>query len=398
MLHACDPRRKQGPFVPLNCSALSKNLAESELFGHRRGAFSGALDDRVGLVRSADQGVLFLDEIAELDWDLQAKLLRVVQEGRVLPVGCDRETSVDVRVVAATHRDLGSLVSQGRFREDLFYRLSVVSVKLPPLRERREDIPDLVRHFASKHAGLTQGSPRAAAEDCLGALRRLRFPGNVRELENLVRSALSTIDHDGPIPLCNLPRETLEELAAPASTEAEESATEPAGAPIDWSLSRAVRRAEHRALQAEGDQSLKGTKYVWLTSPENWRKEQRVVFRALRGDNLKVGRAFAIKEQFRGFWNYTYAGAARTFYKSWHFWATHSRLKPIRDAAMTLWRHQPGLFAYFRHRISNAVAEGLNSKIQMIKSGARGFRNFQNYRTAILFHCGGLKMRPHKCR
>lgn len=159
-----------------------------------------------------------------------------------------------------------------------------------------------------------------------------------------------------------------------------------------------VRRAEHKTFQAEGNQSLKGTKYVWLTSPENWRKDQREVFRALRSDNLKVGRAFAIKEQFRSFWNYTYAGAARNFYKSWHFWATHSRLKPIREAAMTLWRHQPGLFAYFKHRISNAVAEGLNSKIQLIKSGARGFRNFQNYRTAILFHCGGLNMRPHSCR
>jgi len=159
-----------------------------------------------------------------------------------------------------------------------------------------------------------------------------------------------------------------------------------------------VRRAEHRTLQAEGDQSLKNTKFIWLTNPENWREGQREVFRALRSNNLKVGRAFAIKEQFRSFWGYRYAGAARTFYKSWHFWATHSQLKPMRDAAMTLWRHQPGLFAYFKHRISNAVAEGLNSKIQLIKAGARGFRNFRNYRTAILFHCGGLNMRPHTCR
>lgn len=159
-----------------------------------------------------------------------------------------------------------------------------------------------------------------------------------------------------------------------------------------------VRKWEHKRLMEEGDERLKGTKYVWLTNPGNWTTEQKTVFRSLQSVNLKVGRAFALKEQFRGLWSYWNAGSARTFYRRWHFWATHSRLKPVIEAAATVRRHLEGIFNYFRHRISNAVAEGLNSKIQLIKSGARGFRNFENFRTAILFHCGGLELAPHNSR
>jgi len=143
-LHRLDEKHCRGPFVALNCSAINPNLAESELFGHRRGAFTGAEAGRRGLIRSADGGVLFLDEVGDLDPQLQAKLLRVIQERRVLGVGDDREVDVHVRVVAATNRDLGELVRQGKFREDLFHRLNTLSVHLPPLRQRTDDIEPLV--------------------------------------------------------------------------------------------------------------------------------------------------------------------------------------------------------------------------------------------------------------
>lgn len=157
-----------------------------------------------------------------------------------------------------------------------------------------------------------------------------------------------------------------------------------------------VRIKEHRQLLSEGSEILKGTKYVWLTNPDNWRDEQRAIYKELKTDALQVGRAFSIKETFRHFWTYSYIGSADTFFKRWFFWATHSKLKPIIKAAYTFKNHKQGMFAYFKHRITNAVSEGLNSKIQIIKAGARGFRNFENYRTSILFHCGGLNMVPHK--
>lgn len=166
-------------------------------------------------------------------------------------------------------------------------------------------------------------------------------------------------------------------------------------------LTKAVdltRRKEHKYLLRQGDESLKGTKYIWLSNPENWRREQKAVYRELKDDSLKVGRAFALKESFRKFWSYVYEGSALTFFDSWYFWATHCRLQPMIKAAKTFKRHQEGLFAYFRHRITNATSEGINSTIQIIKAGARGFRNFQNYRIAILFHCGGLEMLPHNSR
>jgi transposase len=157
-----------------------------------------------------------------------------------------------------------------------------------------------------------------------------------------------------------------------------------------------VRRKEHWELKASGNHSLKGTKYLWLTSQENWNLEQKREYRKLKDKNLKVGRAFAMKEQFRRFWDFRNSQYAEEFYRRWYFWATHSRLKPMIEAARTIDRHYTNISNYFRHRITNAVAEGLNSKIQLIKAGARGFRNFANFRIAILFHCGGLKLRPHE--
>jgi transposase len=155
-----------------------------------------------------------------------------------------------------------------------------------------------------------------------------------------------------------------------------------------------VRKKEHRELKGVGSELLKGTKYVWLTNRENWSDRQRATFRELREEGLKVGRAWAIKEAFASFWDYAYEGAATNFFGRWYFWATHSRLKPVIEMARTLKRHLAGLLTYLRHRITNAVTEGLNSKIQMLKSNARGFRNFEHYRISILFHCGKLALYP----
>lgn len=218
VLHSRDPTRRSGPFVAVNCAALPKSLAESELFGHRRGAYSGATQDRLGLIRAAEGGVLFLDEIGELDWELQGKLLRVVQERRVLPVGDEREVPIDVRIVSASHQRLSDLVEAGRFRQDLFYRLSVVCVQLPPLRERLDDIGPLARHFVERHVDLHGGVRPGLAPEFLDALARMRFPGNVRQLENLIRVSLAALDHAGPLTLRELPRSALEEVVARPSS------------------------------------------------------------------------------------------------------------------------------------------------------------------------------------
>jgi transcriptional regulator with GAF, ATPase, and Fis domain len=189
-IHALDPRRRRKPFVPVNCGAMSPTLAESELFGHRRGAFTGADHDRRGLIRAADGGVLFLDEIGDLELSLQAKLLRVLQERRVLSLGEDHEVPIDVRVIAATNRDLEEMVRAHQFRADLFHRLSALSIRLPTLRERPEDIAPLVERFVS--GGLMSGrvGKVVASAEFVEALRSVRLPGNVRQLENVVHSAM----------------------------------------------------------------------------------------------------------------------------------------------------------------------------------------------------------------
>jgi transcriptional regulator with PAS, ATPase and Fis domain len=184
-LHTAGPR-SAAAFVTENCGAIPETLLESTLFGHVRGAFTGADRRRQGLFEVADGGTLFLDEIGEMTPSMQARLLRVLQDGEVRPVGGERARKVDVRVVAATHRDLEAMVADGSFREDLYYRLAVVTVELPPLRERPEDIPALVAHFVDKHAERpVQVEPRA-----LAALAQHGWRGNVRELENEVRRAL----------------------------------------------------------------------------------------------------------------------------------------------------------------------------------------------------------------
>lgn len=179
-------QRKRGPFVAVNCGAIPRDLLESELFGHSKGAFTGATSDRKGRFLQADQGTLFLDEIAELPLDLQTRLLRVLQEKLVEPIGSERATPVNVRILAATNRSLEERVTAGQFRQDLFYRLNVVPLVIPPLRERKEDILPLARHFLAKHSGGREWQvPQGTAQRLL----QRPWPGNVRELENLCQRA-----------------------------------------------------------------------------------------------------------------------------------------------------------------------------------------------------------------
>lgn len=188
-LHEAGERRAQA-FVAINCAALPEALLESELFGHEKGAFTGAERRKDGLFRTADGGTLFLDEIGELPLALQVKLLRALQERRIRPVGGDEERPVDVRVVAATNRDLEHEVQQGRFREDLYYRLNVINLHLPPLRERPEDIPPLAEHFLAKH-GRSQGKQLSFTPEALRCILGRSYKGNVRELENVVERAVT---------------------------------------------------------------------------------------------------------------------------------------------------------------------------------------------------------------
>jgi two-component system, NtrC family, response regulator HydG len=195
-LHQNGPRAS-GPFVAVNCAAVPENLLESELFGHTRGAFTGATQARRGLFVDADSGTLLLDEIGELSPSLQARLLRVLESGEVRPLGSDAVRKVDVRIVAATHRPLSDLVHQGQFREDLYFRLKVLPVAIPPLRERGDDIRLLAEHFLGKaRERLPTAAPRAFATDATATLLAHPWPGNVRELEHLVERLVVTSDKE----------------------------------------------------------------------------------------------------------------------------------------------------------------------------------------------------------
>jgi two-component system response regulator GlrR len=184
-VHKASPRA-QGPWIALNCAAIPQELFESELFGHVKGAFTGAHVDKPGLIRAADSGTLFLDEIGDMPTAVQAKLLRVLQEKRVRPVGESRDFAVNMRVIAATHRDLQQEVAAGRFREDLFYRVNVVTLALPTLDERKEDIPLLTEHFLAQIASRTGQAKKHLAQDAMQTLVANQWPGNIRELANVI--------------------------------------------------------------------------------------------------------------------------------------------------------------------------------------------------------------------
>ncbi|MFO7483824.1 sigma-54-dependent transcriptional regulator, partial [Oceanibaculum nanhaiense] len=188
LIHEKGPRAEQ-PFIAVNCGAIPADLMESEFFGHKKGSFTGAVLDKDGLFQAADGGTLFLDEVAELPLHMQVKLLRAIQEKAVKPIGAQHELSVDVRVLSATHKDLGQLVQEATFRQDLYYRLNVIELKVPPLRERGEDIARLAQHFLRELA--RPGQTVRLGDDALDALNRYMFPGNVRELENILERALT---------------------------------------------------------------------------------------------------------------------------------------------------------------------------------------------------------------
>jgi two-component system response regulator HydG len=189
--------RQDGAFVAVNCCAIPDNLIESELFGHEKGAFTGAITRRDGKFQVADGGTLLLDEVADLPLSLQGKLLRVLQEGEFERVGGNHPISVDVRLVAATNRDLDALVAEGLFRSDLYYRLNVISLELPPLRERTGDVPRLAQHFLRRYTAVNDKDVRNISSDALEALRAWPWPGNVRELENVIeRAVVLCRDHE----------------------------------------------------------------------------------------------------------------------------------------------------------------------------------------------------------
>ncbi len=241
-------RRANQPFIAVNCGAIPPDLLESEMFGHEKGSFTGAIGSRMGMFQLANGGSIFLDEIGEMTATLQVKLLRVLQEREMRPVGADRTVKVDVRVIAASNRDLAVEVEKGRFREDLFYRLQVIPILLPPLRERRSDIPILVQHFLDKYNAKHESRACKIADDAMVHLWEYDWPGNVRELENLVERMVVLSD-DGVIRVDSLPaniRSFISEKKIPRPTLTEEG--------ID--LNRAVEEFEYRLI----DEALRRTK------------------------------------------------------------------------------------------------------------------------------------------
>jgi len=212
-LHDRSPR-SEGPFVAINCSALPETLLESELFGHEKGAFTGATSRRRGVFAQADGGTLLLDEIGTMPPGLQTRLLRVLEEGRIRPVGAEKELAVNVRILAATNADLQALIHQGTFRKDLYFRLNVVTIAIPPLRQRREDIALLTRHFLKRFAGRSRA--KKLAPETLARLERYAWPGNVRQLANVLERACLLAEKDG-ITLDLLPEEILSGRADPVS-------------------------------------------------------------------------------------------------------------------------------------------------------------------------------------
>ena len=267
-IHRLDPKRSGRPFVALNCGAISAGIAESELFGHRRGAFTGADRDRKGLFRSAEGGVLFLDEIGEMDPLLQVKLLRVLHEGRVLAVGEESEVAVNIRVIAATNRDLPQMVMEKKFRADLFHRLSVLWIDVPPLRDRRSDVGPLVEHLLAKHSSLSPEDTVIASAEFIEALEKIEHPGNVRELEHLICHTLVHKRPGSSLKLGDLPPGVWRQLSAQPAVDERADKAPGGGAgnaiaaqqpavlpdpslvdPEDWKLSQFLEQCEKLLLQ-----------------------------------------------------------------------------------------------------------------------------------------------------
>jgi two-component system response regulator HydG len=265
-IHARSDRRDR-PFVAVNTSAIPNELVEAELFGHVRGGFTGAVQARKGLFTEADGGTLLLDEIGDMSFGLQAKLLRILQSGEIRPVGSDRLHHVDVRVIASTHRDLPRLVQEGRFREDLYFRLNVLSVLVPPLRDRREDIPALAEHFLGEARLRTPRSPvRGIARDALEALSRWPWPGNVRELASYIeRAVVFGVDEmiDG---------QHLEAAAAARALPTTSGWPVPADAP--WTLRRLGRTYVDWVLAETGGNKVRAAEILGVDLSTLYRRQR----------------------------------------------------------------------------------------------------------------------------
>jgi transcriptional regulator with GAF, ATPase, and Fis domain len=261
-LHLHSTRRDQ-PFVAVNCAVLKGELLESELFGHEKGAFTGADRARLGRVESARGGTLFLDEIGELPLEVQAKLLRMLQEKEYERLGSDRTQRADIRLVAATHRDLAAAIQRGTFRDDLYYRLKVISIKIPPLRERTTDILPLAEWLLDKHASESARTPPLLSAEVRQALQRYHWPGNVRELSNVMEHfVLLTGD---TVELCDLPEELTD---AAAATSAAVTDTEDL---FELSYNEAVTAARRliviRALEQAGGHQTRAAERLGVTQP-----------------------------------------------------------------------------------------------------------------------------------
>ena len=267
--------RAQGPFVAVNCGAIPENLIESELFGYLKGAFTGAAQNKIGLFKAANGGTLFLDEIGEMPLSAQVKVLRAIQERKVTPVGGTAEETLDVRIVAATNRDLGVEVAHNRFREDLYYRLNVVQIDMPPLRERAGDIAVLTQHFIQKFAEEYGKPMRGATPECLRLIESYPFPGNVRELQNVVERAvafeLGNVLTPGSLP------DRLHGNFAPASDERAELNLPPGGIDLEARVAGVERRYLEKALEVTGGNRTQAAKLLGIT------------FRSLRYRLVKFG-------------------------------------------------------------------------------------------------------------
>ena len=266
-LHFNSTRQHQ-PFVAINCSALPENLLESELFGHKKGAFTGAVQDKIGLFEEAELGTIFLDEVNSMAQPLQTKLLRVLQERQIRRVGDTKTVPINVRVLAATNESLGEKIKGGNFREDLYYRLAVIPIEMPCLRERLDDIALLVNHFLQKNASQTGTEPKKIDPKAVEMLGHYRWPGNVRELENAIERACALCD-DGIIRTTDLPPQVIRQGATPIP---EHSGALPVGQTLDEYIRDQERRYIEETIKFNSNNREKAAKMLGISMATLYRK------------------------------------------------------------------------------------------------------------------------------
>jgi two-component system response regulator PilR (NtrC family) len=254
--------RADGPFVPINCGAIPEALVESELFGHKKGSFTGAIRDKKGLMEVSDGGTLFLDEVNALPHSAQVKLLRAIQEKRFMPVGAVKEVDVDMRIIAASNADLEAMVSEGTFRDDLFYRLNVVQIDLPPLRERAGDLPQLIRHFLKRFGDEYDRTDLVLSPDTMRVLQAWHYPGNVRELGNIIERAVA-LCRDKVVQPTDLPNKIVEGGRTPLALAAEDFPEE--GVNLDGMLSQVEKRWMVSALEEANGNKTEAAKLLKMS-------------------------------------------------------------------------------------------------------------------------------------